>query len=320
MTSTRVVLIKELDLGEVVGGLFITAASLGLACLADQPPALCLKNAHTATTDGGGAFSFSVKGGETQGSFGVASTMEVITRTPASAGPSALMEFNVQTTSLNLPDLRIWDPSTQWPSDDRPSWQALPSSYGDSPSYSVELYDLHGNQWWVTPSTHSGDTFESRILEDLNGSFDVAGRAHGAANGTTVGYTYISTSRRVHGQAGPPPSRGAPCAPVTAGGIGTFNSSCWLTKGTLGGSSAVSGSATGFVIDLGHDSPLTLVVAKGCQVQCSVALSSDVTTWSEAGTLAGPYATTAITLNRLARYVRVSSASSAVGLRQVAVW
>jgi hypothetical protein len=321
LANTKVVLIKELDLGEFVGGLFITAASLGLACIADHPPALCSQNAHTATTDSGGAYSFSVKGRDTQGSFGVASTIEVITRSPAASnGPNALMEFNVQTSSLSLPDLRLWDPPISWSSQDRPTWQPLPDAYGSSPAYSVELYDLRENQWWVAASARSGDKLDSRILEDLNGNFDVAARAHGTANGTTVDYTYISGSQHVRGHAGAPPSRGAPCALVTSSGVGAFDSSCWLTKGTLGGSTAPAGGATGVVIDLGQDRPLSFVVVKGCSVQCKVALSSDLTSWSEAGTISGPYATAPITLNRSARYVRISGASSGFGLRQVSVW
>ncbi|HEX2681439.1 MAG TPA: hypothetical protein VHQ03_09115, partial [Candidatus Dormibacteraeota bacterium] len=83
LASTRVVLIKELDLGEAIGGLFVTAVTLGIACLADHPPALCANNSHVTTTDAAGGYSFTVKGGDTQGSLGLASTMEVMARAPA---------------------------------------------------------------------------------------------------------------------------------------------------------------------------------------------------------------------------------------------
>src|SRR5919109_5623806 len=105
LANTRVVLVKELDIGEAAGGLFVTAVTLGLACIADHPPALCSQNAHMGRTDEAGAYSFSLKASETTGSFGVASTMEVVVG--GSAGAS-LAEFTVQTTSLSLPDLRLW--------------------------------------------------------------------------------------------------------------------------------------------------------------------------------------------------------------------
>lgn len=324
LASTKVVLVKELDLGESVGGLFVTAVTLGLACLADHPPALCANNAHIATTDGNGSYSFSVKASDTTGSLGLASTMEVMARGAATgmqiSGPASLAEFNVQTTSLALSDLRLWRPNMSFGFDGGAAWTPLPGSYGSSPAYSVELYDLHGNQWWVIAPMKSGDRFDSRIPEDIKGAADVAARAHGTASGTTVDFTYASDSLPFHGIAGAPPSRGAPCAAVTSSGAGAFDSSCALTGGTLGNRlPAAFSAASGVVIDLGQDRALSLVVVKGCTAQCSVALSSDLTSWSQAGTLSGAYATAPITLNRSARYVRVSGTNIAE-LRQVSVW
>ena len=324
LANTKVVLVKELDLGESVGGLFVTAVTLGLACLADHPPALCAKNAHVATTDGNGAYSFSVKASDTTGSFEVASTMEVMVHGAANdmevSGPTAMAEFSVQTTSLALPDLRLWKPNRSFGANGQAAWTALPASYGTSPAYSVELYDLHGNPWWVTGPMQPGDRFDSRILEDLNGAVDVAARAHGTAPGTTVDFTYASAALHMHGAAGPPPSRAAHCAAVTSGGVGAFDTSCALTSGNLGQHLPASfGSATGVIVDLGHEGAVSLVVVKGCTAQCAVAVSSDLTGWSQSGTLSGAYATAPVTLNRSARYVRISGADIA-GLRQVSIW
>ena len=321
--GTKVVLLKELDLGEVVGGLFLTAASLGIACLADHPPALCAKNAHVATTNAGGSFSFAVKGSDTQGSFGVASTMALIIRGAAGAGevagPTAMAEFNIQAASLSVPDLRLWRPRVSLAQDGRASWEALPGDYGSSPAYSIEVSDLHGNQWWTARVTRSGDRIEPRVLEDVQGTFDVAARARGTANGTTVDWTYTSGSGSIRGSAGAPPSRGAPCAPVMASRAGSF-AACPLTSGAIGGGSQVFSGAGAVVIDLGLERAVSLVVLRGCGGSCTVALSDDDVGWSDVSTVSGRYSTAALASARQARYARVSAASGVSGLGQVSVW
>lgn len=323
LASSKVVLVKELDLGEVVGGLFLTAASLGVACLADHPPAVCARNAHLATTDGAGKFSFALKGGETQGSFGTASTMEVVTRAAGGlggvAGPSAMAEFQVQTATLSLPDLRIWDANTGWTADDRVTWQALPASYGNSPAYSVELHDSRGNEWWAATPARPGDRIDPRVQEDLIGSFDVAARARGTANGTTVDYTYRSGWSALRGRGGVPPSRGARCAQVTSQSVGLFGA-CPLTMGAAGLSSSLSGSMNGVAVDLGVDRSVSLVVIRGCVGQCRVSVSSDGSTWTDGGTVTAMYAVKALVPAQHARFVRVMPSGDAAALRQISVW
>lgn len=321
LANSKVVLVKELDLGEVVGGLFLTAASLGLACLADHPPAICAKNAHSTTTDDGGSYSFSVRGSETQGSFGVASTMEVITRVPARAGEIngavAYAEFNVQTPSLTLPDLHVWQPTVKPGGRTSSSWQQVPASYGGSPSYALEFSDLHANQWWMTGPIRPGEWVDNRILEDLNGAFDVNARTRGTASGTTVDFTYVSGSMPIQGNAGPPPSRGDLCAPITNSGVGTF-SPCPLTSGSLGAQASQFAGANGVVIDLGRDRTISLVVSRGCTGRCSLSIASDMGAWTDAGSISGMYATAPIALNSAARYVRITG--SVGELRQISVW
>ena len=319
LANSRVVFVKEFDLGELIGGLFVTAVSLGLACLSDQPPAICKQDAHIATTDSAGSFSFSTTAAQTQGTFGQASTMEVMVRGGVdAAAPTTMAEFVVQNTSLTLPDLRIWQPQVSWAQDRRPVWDSLPASYGGSPVYTVEFYDQRANQWWVTGPTHSGVRVDGRVLEDLRGKFDVAARAHGTANGTTVDYTYTSGSAPVQGYMGPPPSRGAACAPFTSSGVGSFGS-CPLTSGAVANGTNLIGAPTGVVIDLGHPANVSLAVIRGCSGQCRIDTSSDLVTWTAAGRVAGPYATISVSSGGLVRYVRVTT-DVVTALRQVSTW
>jgi hypothetical protein len=322
LAATKLVLLKELDIGEVVGGLFVTTASLGLACLSDHPPALCADNAHLTTTDSSGGFSFSLKGGQTQGSLGTASTMELMVRAPGRssdiAAAASMAEFQVQTATLALPDLRIWQPDLSWAAGDKPSWSSLPGSYGGSPAYSVEFYDLRGGQWWVTGSMKSGEPVDGRVLENLDGTFDVAARASGTANGTTVDYTYISGSVPFRADAGAPPSRGASCAAVMSSGRLVFTR-CALTSGFAQSSSQLGAGATAVIVDLGQQRAISLIVLRGCSGQCKVAVSADLTAWTDVGSATGAYTTMSVTANRSARFVRVST-GNVTSLRQLSVW
>jgi hypothetical protein len=93
-----------------------------------------------------------------------------------------------------------------------------------------------------------------------------------------------------------------------------------LTNGDLDSHSQASGTATGAVVDLGGDHAASFVVVRGCSGQCRLAVSSDLTDWSEAGNLSGAYATAPITLNRSERYVRILGTPNVAGLRQISVW
>jgi len=328
LTGTKVALIKELDLGEAIGGLTITAATLGLACLDSHPPALCANNSHLATTEGDGSFSFSVVGRDTQGSLGVASTMEVVVRAARHLGETAgavgIAEFTVQTASLQLPDLHVWQPGLRVETNGKSvqvRWPMLPSSgYGSRPRYSLDFDDSQGKVVWATGSAQSDAPLDLRLLEDVNSFVRVVARASSPASGTTVDFTYLSGSVKVPGNAGAPVSRGAACAAVTASGIGPFNAACSLTNGDFTKSFVSGASATGAVIDLGTDRAVSLVVVRGCSGQCRISLSSDLTAWSDAGSLSGEYATAPITLNRSARYIRLSGTPNVSLLRQVSVW
>lgn len=330
LVKTRVALIRELDLGQAIGGLFVTVVTLGVACLSDHPPALCANNSHIATTASDGAYSFSVHGGDTQGSLGIASTMEVLVSASAGAGqvagPVALAEFKVQTTTVSLPDLRLWNPTLEVSSVDlamdprsvrvvRPSLPA--SGYGTGAKYSLEFDDAKGRPVWVAGLMVPDFVMGSRILEDTGGTGFVRAKTNGSANNLAVDFTLLTGSFAFHGSAGAPPSRGAPCAAVTAGGMDAFKAPCALTSGDFGGAFTAGANATGVVIDLGQIRSLSLVVVRGCSGQCPVAAGSDLSSLQEVSTVAGEY--WGLAPARSARYVRVMGSSVSL-LRQISVW
>lgn len=323
LSGTKVVLMKETALGRVINGIFFTATTLGLFCLTGQAPTLCREDSKTATTDRAGTYSFAVEGGETEAAFGAPGMMEVITGVGARpgevTGALVVAEFNFQTVSLSLPDLRMWQPAFT-PADkggQRSQWDELPAPYGASPKYYLEFSDLHRNQWWLTGATSSGSWVDQRVLEDLDGAVDVEAQAGGTARGTSVEFTYTSGAVAVHG-VGPPPSRGALCAPIKTGAIGTWSSDCYLTNADLGQVPSGLTGDSGVIIDLGRSRAITLVVVRGCVGLCKVDVSSDLSSWSDVGSVANVYDSVAVSLNRSARYVRLTG--SIGDLRQISVW
>jgi hypothetical protein len=328
LAATKVALIREIDIGEAIGGLSITAVTLGLACLDNHPPALCSNNSHLATTGSDGSFSFSVVGSETQGSLGVASTMEVVVRAARHLGETAgavgIAEFSVQAASVQLPDLHVWQPGLRVETTGKSvqvDWPALPSlGYGSRPRYSLEFDDSQGKSVWVTGATQSGAPLDQRVLEDVNSFVRVIVRASSPAPTTSVDFTYLSGSVKVPNTAGVPPSRGAACAVVTTSGIGPYSATCSLTSGDSSRSFVAASAPSGAVIDLGTDRAVSLVVVRGCSARCRISLSSDLLAWSEAGSVSGEYATLPVTLNRSARYIRLVGTPSVAMLRQVSIW
>ena len=78
--GVRAVLVKEADLGELLVGFPLAVGTLGLVCLADQAPAVCSK-ARRSTTGADGTFAFDLRGRDTQGMLGTASTFHLSART-----------------------------------------------------------------------------------------------------------------------------------------------------------------------------------------------------------------------------------------------
>src|SRR4051812_41319322 len=75
LAGVDVRLFKEADLGEALTGIVVGLASLGTVCLLPDPPPLC-QQAHTATTDSSGRYTFTLRGADVQGTLGTESTLD----------------------------------------------------------------------------------------------------------------------------------------------------------------------------------------------------------------------------------------------------
>jgi hypothetical protein len=328
LANAKVALIRELDMGQAIGGLFVTAVTLGIACLADHPPALCANNSHTAPTRTDGTYSFSVRGADTQGSVGIASTMEVLVRVAPgngqAAGALALAEFKVQTSNVQVPDLRIWNPPVDLSTDRRSARLIRPtlpaSGYGTGAKYWLEFDNAKGRVAWVVGSLGADAAVDSRILEDLRGTAFVGARTTSSAGGLAVAFTFVSGAIGFEGLAGPAPSRGASCAAVTAGASDAFKTPCSLTSGDFGGAYTSGAAPTGVLIDLGEVRSIYLVVVRGCSGQCSIAAGADPSALRDAGSISGEYGALTVSPARSVRYVRVTGSQGVSLMRQISVW
>lgn len=331
LANTKVLLFKQADIGEVIFGTVFTLGTLGAACLVPGAPSICDK-AHTATTDANGTYDFTVKGSDTQGSLGTEATLSVVFSGGAQK-TSTTVSFAAKTTSVTLPDARLWAAGAHRTRRGPLSvaWSPLPGTAGTGSSYSVQLYAGTGQApVWTQAASGSAATIDPRIQEGVNGAMTVAASAT-LPSGTGTGDVHASyLSARLPAPAvghEVPISRNQPCAPVTgtAPAVTGHYTRCNATDGDLTNPARLvhqgGGVVDGVAIDLGRSRPVSLVVARGFTGQYIVEISSDGHTWSTVTTSSG---TSAITVPGTphARYVRLRSP---VGLdeslsAEVSVW
>jgi hypothetical protein len=295
-TGLRVGLVKQLDAGEMLGGLFVIGVSLGLACVGGAPnvPAICARQ-PSSVTDGDGRFSFQLSGGDTQGSFGGASTFSIVTSLTSRAGeltgPATSEDLELQATDLEVPALRLWRPPvslTPAGPSLRVDWSQPSSDYGGSPGYDVRFQDAASLPVWTFADSHPGAALDARLLEDSHGGAIVEAHTQMPATGTTARFTYRSATVAYRGTAGAPASRGRPCA-ILRGGATVPLTPCALTDGDLvhpalsGNPAALPSPVAGTPaaaapvhvrVDLGAAVPVSLVVVRGCP-GCPVEGSTD---------------------------------------------
>lgn len=336
--GAKVALVKEADLGEVLGGLTLALGTLGLSCLVAHQPSFCAR-ARRATADGAGSFSYTLTGADTQGSIGNADTLDVtaVGASEAAAG-SATVAFTVQTATLALPALHLWGAAPSLTAAgggraaDRVSWPDLPASIGGHVSYGVRFLDgspgSGGGDDWVVSGARSGTAVDDRVLEDRSGSVEVDASTSRPGPHTTLRFTYRTSTVPFHGP-GAPPSRGAACLVQAGSGAPASLRPCPLTDGNLSTPTALGASpCTGCtpaapdaaIIDLGKARAVSLVVVRGATAELAVEGSNDLSTWSALGSLDAEPA--ALAVSGSARYVRVRSQSGLGlgGLAEVSVW
>jgi hypothetical protein len=324
-----------------------TIGSAGLLCLTNQLPNAC-HHARLAKTGADGAFAYTLRGHDTQGNFGQASTLELDTHLPRKGtqldGPAVTMRFQVQTQRLNLP-LHAWEPSvsvTGNPNVATARWSALPptilppqvslAGVHDAVQFSSRSQDV-----WTFGNVHSGMRFDPRYLEDTTGSMAVYaeedGVGVGESFGTRIDMVWRSAQYPYVSPVGAPVSRDKGCFVYDAKKRPVAQANCALTDGNFdeqfsphtappctGNNNCAEPRHTTAVIDLGRARPVTLVVVRGCDDRCVVDLSNNAKTWRPAGSGAEFQANLGIVLPGIAaRYVRIRG-SNVGALHEVSVW
>lgn len=332
LASQDVVLLTEPTASDVLLGLPFGLASLGFACLVEDPPPPC-DTRRRATTDPDGSFTFTLTGRETQGTFGEAARMTVSAGSPArdreAAGPATTGAFVVATEQVTLEPLplvraspslsaRNGHAAIDW------SWQGGTAMRGAPSSAELVFQDGHEPVWVASASP--GSPIDLRVLEDVPGAVGVVEHRR-AAQGTVDDLTYRSELVPYVTGAGAPVSRGAPCRVVAEDGTSAAVSPCPVTDGDLveqeGAGLACTDPAcdhaSGYVVDLGQGRAVQLLVVRGCDRSCPLAVSPDGTTWEPVGELRGRHVAVARE-GPPVRFVRVTGDAGVHGLAEVSAW
>lgn len=313
--------------GDILGSALLVPLTLSTACLADPPPAVCRnRSVRRTTTAADTTFSFHLTGKDTQGFLGTAESLslsaEVAPAAGEVAGAAVTATFKVQTPALQLHDLQLWQPKVTVAAG-RVGWEVR----AGAGAYQVLVEDAGGQPVWSFDGARPEVALDPRILEDTAGSLAVSVRDKATAEGTTVGVLRRSARVGYRSAAGPPVSRGRPCA-VGAGAPST--APCSLTDGDLSArisppsttttaplttGSTIAPAPETATVDLGQSRAVGLVVVRGCT--CQVEGSTDGRTWTTLGRSTG-YTAVVPARTAAARYVRVAGALS--DLREVSVW
>ncbi|MGH9280239.1 MAG: hypothetical protein ACRD12_19330 [Acidimicrobiales bacterium] len=309
LPGAKVVLVKEADFGEVVLGATLFTGTLGTVCLVDSPPAICNK-ARTATTDGDGRYRFELKGSDTQGSVGNASTL-YLSAGPPTGGASVSARFQAQRTEVQLPALRIWAPELKLSVARvaRAEWADLEGARSER----VVFTDgLTGEITWIAEG-RSPVAIDARILEDSKGSAAVEAATSEEADGTTYRITHRSAEVPFTGSTGPAPSRGSACTPSP--------SSCPVTDGNFVPPSPPPPPASEVMIDLGVNRFPALINVRDCQTACNVETSLNRVDWTIVGSGDRQFFSITPVSGPPVHFVRITSTATDLNrLAEVSVW
>jgi hypothetical protein len=314
-------------------GLF-AVLTLGLSCSSGK----CSGKVFDTTTNAAGSYAFTLKGRDTQSSFGEAvSELVSVSAAPTGqqvSGASLSARFRVQTEVVRLPVLRLVDPGLdiQTEGDVIARW-----STEEPGPYVVTFERADPVPVWEVPGGAGTVAVDPRVLEDTSGRVVVAGGVDDAIEGSEVNIRWRSPGVAYQAGAGPPPSRGRPCRYVDAAGAPRATEpACEVTDGDVTKSAAPSlacpepaagpASTAGctppasVVTDLATPVPAELVVVRGCEEICAVDVSGDGTTFQTAGTASGDFASVGLG-GRPVTAVRIGLGSATgAGLREVSVW
>lgn len=329
LKNVTVTLYKEADFGEFIVGSVLAVGTLGGVCLFPGAPSICHKG-RTTTTNDNGVYTFTVKGSDTQGLIGDASTLDVVFADPngGKSAPSTTLRFKAQTKRVQLPTARLWNSGLHVVQGTRArptftmKWQTLNGSDG----YSAQLLNpTNGLPISSQSAKQTHATIDARILEDRAADVAVTAR-HDLGHGVSA--IYLSNRKSVSPIAGAPPSRHAPCDAITGTDhLGTFKQTvCVATDGDLSAPSRLTATngkvVSGVQIDLPRAQHVGLVVARGVSGSVVVEVSNNGRTWHQVGTATGDTISVEPAGRPVARFVRVRSASGLDEslVAEVSVW
>ncbi|HTI23416.1 MAG TPA: discoidin domain-containing protein [Kutzneria sp.] len=323
----RLALTRVPDLGELAFQGIPVAATLGTACLSDDPPPVC-KLLQRTQTDTTGTYTVHMSGSDVQGTFNTATNFDLTAQLPARAsqvdGPSVRASFQIQRTELTVPVLRFWEPDHVIANGDTKNVTLDWARFGTVREYTAH-FSAGGQEIW-SATTDPGATMDARAFEDVDGVVHISTAASAAGPDTTFQLFYTSQGIGFRGTAGAPESRGKPC--VAEG----QQSPCALTDGSFDHPLAEPSCAqppcavNGWVyVDLGKPEPVGTVFARANPGGAlTVETSDDAKNWTVRATArdAGRFARIALPDPVSARYVRVRCAEGTrlTGLTQLSVW
>jgi hypothetical protein len=317
LAGTPVLLFKQADLGEVVLGTVLAIGTLSTVCFLPDPPAVC-HQAHTATTDSEGRYELELKGSDTQGTLGTASTLSLVVAGP-DARTSTAVTFIAEDPTISLPDTRVWRARPRvsaLPDGIGVHWSPLPRGLGGEVEYSVELYDDDTEAAvWSQPASGPDATIDPRLLEDRPASVAVGAGVDlpGSTGAGDVRVLYLSDRLPLEAGEGAPPSRGRPCAAVlgTRPRLAGAEDGCPFTDGDLSTPARLGGdrgtTPTGVALDLGSLRRVDLVVARGFAGNLVVEVSTNGKAWRVVGEGLGTTVTVDPPGRSVARFLRVRS-------------
>ena len=334
LAGATVSLFKEADFGDLILGSVLTVGSLGTVCLLPNAPTIC-NHAHTTTTGPDGRYTLDIKGADTQGLIGTASTLDLViaARGSTADSPSTTLSFTVSQTTVQLPGARLWNASPTVRRGGRSialGWHPLPLGYGSSPSYAAQFFTpARQAAIWTQSGTASGATVDARVLEDASSTAAAGAGATLSGVGTgSVHASYLSTRLPVPNASEVPPSRHRPCEAVVGSATLTTvaQPTCAATDGDLVDPARLAGSnggvVTGAVVDMGRPVPIRLVVARGLAGMTIVELSTDGVHYRQVAIMDNSPEAVQPPGGPVARYVRVRAPSGLDEslLYEISVW
>ncbi|MFZ6002899.1 MAG: hypothetical protein ACOYXM_03105 [Actinomycetota bacterium] len=302
--------------------------TLGLACTTG----ICTGNVRDALTDEAGRYAFTLKGSDTQSSFGEAVSVLVSASGPVPegdvSGPMSSARFRVQAETLELPQLELIDPGLALSDAD-----GVVATWSTTKAGPYELSYENGTDVpvWLERTTESTARVDSRLLEDTAGRVVVAGQVEETIEGSKVEVRWRSPGAPYASGVGAPPSRGRTCRYVdSTGAVAEAGGQCGLTDGDLATQSPIAVTCptttpeapcptpVAAIIDLGEPLPAELAVIRGCEGGCAIEASADGSTFQPVGSASDGFGSVGLN-GEPVRALKVGLGSG-TGLREVSVW